>query len=217
MIFDMDGTLVDTVGARIESWLRTLDEEGIPADRDHVAGMIGADGKKLVRDVAERAGHKLDDDDADRLDKRSGENYDELNVDPQPTSGAQSLLVALEHSPLKWAIATSSLAAQTKPSIAALQLPEEPTVVDGSHVEHAKPAPDLLLQAAERLGADPRESWYIGDSTWDMQAAGAAGMVAVGVAYGAADESDLVAAGADAVTTLGEIEADLRGRGLLTQ
>lgn len=207
--------MVDTVDARIEAWLRTLDEEGIPADRDHVAGMIGADGKKLVRDVAQRAGHHLGADDADRIDKRSGENYDELNVDPQPTLGSRSLLVALERSPMKWAIATSSLAEQTKSSISALELPERPTVVDGSHVEHAKPAPDLLLAAAERLETRPDACWYIGDSTWDMLAAHAAGMVGVGVAYGAAKDEDLVNAGADAVTTLGDIEADLQRRGLL--
>lgn len=216
VIFDLDGTLVNTVDARIEAWMRTLEEERIPADRDHVAGMIGADGKMLVRQVAERASHQLGDEDADRIDKRSGEKYDELNVDPQATHGAHQLLVALERSPLKWAIATSSLAAQTKSSIKALRLPEEPTVVDGSHVEHAKPEPDLLLEAAQQLGAEPRACWYVGDSVWDMQAAGAAGMVAVGVTYGAADEADLTAAGADVVTNLVDIETHLREQGLLS-
>jgi HAD superfamily hydrolase (TIGR01549 family) len=216
VIFDLDGTLVDTVDARIEAWLWTLDEAGIPADRDHVASMIGADGKKLVRDVAERAGHALSDDDADRIDKRSGEKYDELNVQPRPTYGARPLLVGLEESDLKWAIATSSLAAQTKTSIRALELPEEPIVVDGSHVEHAKPAPDLLLQAAERLETAADACWYVGDSTWDMQAARAAGMVGVGVAYGAVGESELLEAGADVVTTLADVESDLRQRGLLS-
>jgi len=216
IIFDLDGTLVNTVDARIEAWMRTLDEEGIPADRDYVAGMIGADGKMLVRQVAERAGRQLSPDDAERIDKRSGEKYDELNVDPQATYGARQLLVALEESSLKWAIATSSLAAQTKSSIKALRLPTEPIVVDGSHVQHAKPEPDLLLEAARRLDAKPDTCWYVGDSTWDMQAARAAGMIAVGVTYGAADESDLTAAGADVVTNLADIESSLRDRGLLS-
>ncbi len=116
---------------------------------------------------------------------------------------------------MKWAIATSSRAAQTRVSVAALELPEPPLVVDGSHVEHAKPAPDLLLLAAERVEERPSTCWYVGDSTWDMRAAVAAGMVAVGVTYGAADESDLIDAGADVVTSLGELESELRDRGLL--
>lgn len=216
IIFDLDGTLVDTVETRIDAWLRIFDEEGIPADRGHVAALIGADGKKLAREVAERAGREVSDDDAEKIDKRSGEIYNELNTDPRPTRGAHSLLVALERSSLTWAIATSSRAAQVGTSVAALDLPNEPLIVDGSHVEHAKPAPDLLLLAAERVGQQPSECWYVGDSTWDMMAAKAAGMTGVAVAYGAASESDLSAAGADVVTTLDQLQANLRDRGLLS-
>jgi HAD superfamily hydrolase (TIGR01509 family) len=177
--------------------------------------LIGADGKKLAREVAERAGRGLSEEDQERVDKRSGEIYDEINTDPRPTAGARSLLVALEHSSLKWAIATSSRAEQTKVSIAALELPQEPTIVDGSHVEHAKPAPGLLLVAAERLEAEPQNCWYVGDSVWDMRAAVAAYMVAVGVPYGAATEDDLRRAGAAEVAPLGDLESELRVRGLL--
>ena len=215
LIFDLDGTLVDTVDTRIEAWLRTFEEEGITADRGQVAGLIGADGKKLARDVAQRAGRRLSDDDAERIDKRSGEIYNELNTDPKPTAGARSLLVALEKSDLKWAIATSSRAEQTQVSIKALDLPQPPQIVDGSHVEHAKPAPDLLLLAAKKLKTAPADSWYVGDSTWDMKAARASEMQAIGVAYGAAVESDLLDAGAEVVTSLTALESELRKRGLL--
>jgi HAD superfamily hydrolase (TIGR01509 family) len=196
--------------------LRAFEDENIPADRDQVAELIGADGKKLVREVAQRAGRTVSDEDQERIDKRAGEIYDELNTDPHPTYGARSLLLALEKSSLKWAIATSSRAEQTKVSIASLELPQEPLIVDGSHVEHAKPAPDLLLRAAEKLKTRPNACWYIGDSTWDMRAATSAGMVALGVAYGAANDDDLIGAGADAVTTLADVESDLRERGLLS-
>ena len=76
--------------------------------------------------------------------------------------------------------------------------------------------PDLLILAAEKLKTRPNACWYIGDSTWDMRAAIAAGMVGVGVAYGAASDSELLSAGADVVTTLGDVESDLRERGLLS-
>ena len=95
-------------------------------------------------------------------------------------------------------------------------LPQPPRVIDGSHVEHAKPEPDLLLAAAQQLGHRPPECWYDGDSTWDMLAANAAGMVAVGVPYGAVDAGALTEAGADAVVTLPELSDELQRRGLLT-
>ncbi len=101
-------------------------------------------------------------------------------------------------------------------SIAALRLPAEPLVVDGSHVEHAKPAPDLLLLAAERLASPAQLCWYVGDSTWDMIAARAAGMIAVGVAYGAVSAKPLSGAGAHVVTTFRSLAADLRRRGLVS-
>jgi beta-phosphoglucomutase-like phosphatase (HAD superfamily) len=80
-------------------------------------------------------------------------------------------------------------------------------IVDASHVEHAKPEPDLLLYAARELGVDPSACWYIGDSTWDMVSAVAAGMLAIGVTVGSAvDAAALSGAGAAAVvTTLDEV------------
>ena len=84
----------------------------------------------------------------------------------------------------------------------------------GSHVEHAKPAPDLLLLAAERLGQSPRSCWYVGDATWDVLAAKAANMPVIGVATGAVSRAALAGAGANAVATLDSLAADLRRRGL---
>jgi phosphoglycolate phosphatase-like HAD superfamily hydrolase len=106
-----------------------------------------------------------------------------------------------------WAIATSSRAEQVVASIGALGLSDPPRVVDGSRVAHAKPAPDLLLLAAEELGVAPRDAWYVGDSTWDMRAAVAAGMTPIGVLAGAAvSADDLQEAGAAAIlATLDEL------------
>jgi HAD superfamily hydrolase (TIGR01509 family) len=215
LVFDLDGTLVDTVATRIDAWLRVFAEESIEADTEQVALLIGADGKRLARTIAHESGRELSEGDAERIDARSGAIYDELNSHPRPIDGARSLLVALEHSALPWAIATSSRAEQVGVSVAALELPEPPLIVDGSHVEHAKPAPDLLLLVAERLEMAPGQCWYVGDATWDMRAAKAAGMVAIGVPYGAADEAALSEAGADAVSALDDLEAELRRRALV--
>ena len=83
----------------------------------------------------------------------------------------------------------------------ALGLSREPSIVDGSHVEHAKPEPDLLLLAAQRLEVDPGRCWYVGDSTWDMVAAVAAGMIAIGVTAGSAVDAQVLK-GAGAVLFL---------------
>jgi HAD superfamily hydrolase (TIGR01509 family) len=198
-IFDLDGTLVDTVETRIRAWLALFDEAGIAADRGEVAALIGADGKRLARAVAAAAGLDLDDERAEALDQRSGEIYGMLNADPRPLPGVADLLEELERRAIRWAIATSSRREQVGTSVEALRLSSPPTIVDGSHVEHAKPAPDLLLQAAAALRLPPTSCWYVGDATWDMRAALAAGMVPVGVTTGAADAGVLRAAGARAV------------------
>ena len=94
----------------------------------------------------------MSEDEIAAIDRRAGALFSELNVDPRPLPGAQALLTALLESALPFVIATSSLGAQVTASLEALDLPGRPIIVDGEHVEHAKPAPDLLLLAAETGG-----------------------------------------------------------------
>lgn len=200
ILFDLDGTLVDTVPARIDAWIVALEEAGIPATRAQLEPMIGMDGRRLAREAFEASGRPLGDDESEVIDRRSGELFDARNRDPRPLPGARDLLLGLHARGLTWAIATSSRREQVAASIAALDLPAEPRIVDGSHVEHAKPAPDLLLLGARELGIAPDACWYVGDSTWDMSAAVAAGMVPIGILAGAAvDEAALHDAGASVV------------------
>ena len=208
ILFDLDGTLVDTVPARIDAWSAVFDEYGIQSSRGQIEPMIGIDGRRLAREGAEAAGRTLDDAAAEAIDRRSGELFDERNQDPQPLPGARSLLRRLTERGVTWAIATSSRREQVAASIAALELPADPRIVDGSHVTHAKPAPDLLLLAARELDVAADGCWYVGDSTWDMRAAVAAGMAAIGVLAGAAvDASALREAGASVVlATLDDLE-----------
>ncbi|HET7686610.1 MAG TPA: HAD family phosphatase [Candidatus Limnocylindria bacterium] len=207
VLFDLDGTLVDTVPTRIAAWARAFDEVGVSAGAAQLGPLIGSDGTMLARRVAGEAGVELDDEAAERLDQRSGEIYGELNSDPRPLAGAAEALAALDARSITWAIATSSRREQVAASVAALDLEREPTIVDGSHVAQAKPAPDLLLLAARELDVDPAGCWYVGDSTWDMESATAAGMLPIAVMAGAAVEREvLVAAGARAVLeTLDEL------------
>jgi HAD superfamily hydrolase (TIGR01509 family) len=206
VIFDLDGTLVDTVATRIRAWLEVFAESGIPTSEEIVAPLIGSDGRWLARRVAELAGMPLDEGRSEEVDRRAGEIYGRLNVDPRPLPGVTDVLAALEERACRWAVATSSRREQVAASIAALGLASAPLVVDGTHVRHAKPAPDLLLLAAQELDVAPRDAWYVGDSTWDMQAARAAGMRPIGVTTGSAGAAALRQAGAAAVlAALGEL------------
>lgn len=187
-LLDLDGTLVHTVPTRVDAWTSALAEFGIPSDRDFIASMIGSDGRQLARDAGERMGIPMRRDRAVEIDARHGEIYAALNTAPAVLPGVHEFLDALRSADVPWAIATSSSAEnQVSASLAALRLAEPPLVIDGSHVEHAKPAPDLFLHAAERLGVDDLAAcWCVGDATWDMVAADAAGMTGVGVTAGSA-------------------------------
>lgn len=206
IIFDLDGTLVDTVPARIDAWEAAFVERGISATRSELGPMIGMDGVRLAREVLTAAGRE--DADARDVDRRAGELFDERNQSPRPLPGARELLTRLDKAGITWAIATSSRAGQVAGSVAALRLDHQPRIIDGSAVEHAKPAPDLLLIAARELAVEPSTAWYVGDSTWDMRAAVMADMVPIAVLAGAAvDAEALRGAGASVVLdTLLELE-----------
>jgi HAD superfamily hydrolase (TIGR01509 family) len=211
-VFDLDGTLVDSVELRIDAWQQTFLEAGMPTSRERLAPLIGLDGRRLAREIAALNGVPIDDDRAETIDRRCGELYEQLNKAPKPLPGVRELVAAIEADGISWAIATSSRAAQVATSVDALSLTREPLIVDASHVKHAKPEPDLLLYAADQLRVDPAACWYIGDSTWDMVSAVAAGMVAIGVTAGSAvPGSALAGAGAAAVVgSLEEVAAAIR-------
>ena len=186
IIFDLDGTLVDTVGARIAAWKAVFAELGIEIERERLGPMIGMDGRLLATEVATAAGMPIDAGTAEAIDRRAGALFDEHNRDPKPLPGARAALAYLDRAGVTWAIATSSRPEQVSASLRALELEHPPRIVDGSSVERAKPA---------------------GDSTWDMRSAVAARMSAIGVLAGSAvDERALRDAGAAVIyRTLDEL------------
>jgi HAD superfamily hydrolase (TIGR01509 family) len=200
VFFDLDGTLVDTVDTRIRAWLEALAAAGLPTSRERVAPMIGMDGRRLAREVATDHGARPDEHVIDEIDRLAGERHSALNRSPRALPGVRAAADALADLGIRWAIATSSRPEQVAASVGVLALPHAPEVIDASGVVHAKPAPDLLLAAAERLGVAAGACWYVGDSTWDMRAARAAGMAAIAITAGSAVDTDaLLGAGADLV------------------
>jgi HAD superfamily hydrolase (TIGR01509 family) len=216
ILFDLDGTLVDTVSKRIAAWQVALGRHGIDAAPERIGGYIGSDGRFLAREMARLAGREMDWAESDVVDQLSGALFDELNKAPVPLPGATELLTALEESGVTFAIATSSQPGQVAVSVSALRLPSPPSITDGSHVAHAKPEPDLLFASAVQLGVPPERCWYVGDATWDMMASSRAGMTGIGVTTGASDATALVVAGAlVSIPDLTVLLAALRTRGLV--
>jgi HAD superfamily hydrolase (TIGR01509 family) len=216
LIFDLDGTLVDTVPVRAEAWRRAAARFGLSVDPAILPRYMGSDGRWLAGEIGRAAGCELDWADADQLDRNAGHIFDELNVSPATLPGATELLTLLEASRVIFVIATASQPGQVAVSVAALRLPAPPPIVDAGHVKHAKPAPDLLLVAAAQVGVAPERCWYVGDSTWDMMASVAAGMTGIGVTTGATDAEGLRASGAAVViASLRPLRDELRRRGLV--
>lgn len=200
VIFDLDGTLVDTVPARIAGWTEVFGEYGIEVAPGQLAPAIGMDGRALARSIADASGRTLTDEEAELIDRLAGQRFDAHNRHPRALPGARTALERLDAAGVTWAIATSSRPEQVMASVAVLSRARPPRVIDGSRVANAKPAPDLLLLAARELGVAPADAWYVGDSTWDMRAATAAGMTPIAVLAGSGvSAADLEGAGALAV------------------
>ena len=210
IIFDLDGTLVDTVGTRVDSWMAVFPKYGIEPDPAFLAPLMGSDGKLLARMVAEQYGVELQPGDDATIDILAGDEFRVLNADPRSLPAAREILESLTDRGMPWAVATSSLPEDARESVASLKLRAMPLICDGADVEHAKPAPDLLIKAAGLLDAEPTETWYVGDSKWDMVAAKAAEMRAIAVLTGATTAEALTEAGADVIyPTLAEFMAEI--------
>ena len=210
IIFDLDGTLVDTVGTRVESWMAVFPRFGIDPDPDYLAPLMGSDGKLLARMVAQHYGVPLQPGDDAQIDIEAGAEFRILNTHPRALPAARDILEQLTDHRMPWAVATSSLPDDARESVQSLQLRTMPLICDGADVEHAKPAPDLLLKAAGLLHVQPGKTWYVGDSRWDMLASKAAGMRAIAVLTGATGEAELTESGADVIyPTLREFMATI--------
>ena len=157
LVFDLDGTLIDTVETRIAAWLDALAEAGTPTTREQLAPLIGLDGKRLASEIAALAGKPIDDARAEAIDRDSGERYERLNRAPRPLPGVGELIDAIEARRIRWAIATSSRKDQVTASVASLGLRAEPMIVDASHVEareaRARPVAPRGGPARGRRGA----------------------------------------------------------------
>ena len=196
LIFDLDGTLVDTVYAHVFAWQLALAEAGVPIDGWRVHRRIGMSGGLFTRAVAREVGKPLTPEQTRFLQDRHGELFRSLLPSRRPLPGAVALLRRLREAGITHGIATSGRRPEIDASLAALQVPEDLVVVDRSDVGHAKPAPDLFLACQSRLGVPVDECYVVGDAVWDLLAARRARMLGVGLLTGGYGQDELLAAGA---------------------
>jgi len=196
LIFDLDGTLVDTVYAHVLAWHRALAEAGLPIEAWRIHRKIGMSGGLFTRAVAREVGRNLDEEEVGAVQTRHGELFRELQPERRPLPGAIDLLRYLSEARIPWGIATSGRRPEIDASLEVLEVPLDAVVVERGHVARAKPEPDLFLACAERLGLPPDQCYVVGDAVWDLLAARRAGMLSVGVLTGGYGEDELIRAGA---------------------
>jgi HAD superfamily hydrolase (TIGR01549 family) len=196
LIFDLDGTLVDTVYGHVFAWQRALLELGIPVDGWRIHRRIGMSGGLFTRAVAREIGRELTADEVNALQRRHGEVFREILPERRTLPGAIELLDDLRRGGVIHGIATSGRRPEIDGSLEALGIPPETVVVERGDVLRAKPEPDLFLACQERLGVAVQDCYVVGDAVWDLLAARRAGMLSVGLLTGGYGEDELRAAGA---------------------
>jgi HAD superfamily hydrolase (TIGR01549 family) len=196
VLFDLDGTLLDSVYQHVLAWKEALESAGIPLSIWRIHRRIGMSGGLFVRALVRETGREITPAEADRLRAMHEESYKRRIGEVRPLPGAQDLLDTLTELGVPWAIATSGGEVAAQASLVLLKLPTSTPVITRDQVEYAKPNPDLFLAAAEALGRPAEECFVVGDSVWDMLAAQRAHALGIGVLSGGYGRQELEVAGA---------------------
>jgi HAD superfamily hydrolase (TIGR01509 family) len=196
LIFDLDGTLIDTVYAHVFAWQRALAEAGLPIEGWRIHRRIGMSGGLFTRAVARELGRPLSDIEVEEIQRRHGELFRELVPERRPLPGAVDLLTHLREVGVPFGVATSGRRPEIDASLEILGVGADVVVVERGDVLRAKPEPDLFLACQERMGVQIRDCTVVGDAVWDLLAARRAGMLSVGLLTGGYGEDELGRAGA---------------------
>jgi HAD superfamily hydrolase (TIGR01509 family) len=195
-LFDLDGTLVDSVYQHVLAWHEAMSAIGIDVSVWTIHRRIGMSGGLMANAILHETGHAVTAEEGARLVRLHAEAYARLADQVRPLPGARQLLSYLTQTGVPWAIATSGKIESAGHTLKALGVGPEVTVVTRDQVPHAKPDPDLFLKAAERLGISIEESVVVGDSVWDLLAARRARALGVGLLSGGYGQDELERAGA---------------------
>ena len=196
IVFDLDGTLVDSVYQHVLAWRDALEAAGIELSVWRIHRKVGMSGGLFANALLRETGREVTTEDAALLRRLHAEAYAARAGQIRPLPGAVELLRALTDLGTPWAIATSGYRESAGLTLERLGVPEGVPVITRDLVEHAKPDPDLFLAAADGLGVDIQDCMVVGDSVWDLLAARRARALGLGVLSGGYGRDELERAGA---------------------
>ncbi len=196
-IFDLDGTLVDSVYEHVLAWQDALTTEGIELSVWRIHRKVGMSGGLFTNQLLRETHLEITPDRIERLQRLHAQAYQKHRQRIRPLPGARELLETLTSGGIPWAIATSGRMETAAQNLAALGVnPELSVVITRDQVKYAKPDPDLFLAAAARLNVPITSAVVIGDSIWDMLAARRCQALGVGLLSGGYGLDELERAGA---------------------
>lgn len=196
VLFDIDGTLVDSNYHHVYAWCRAFAEVGIAVDAWRIHRSIGMDGSTLLATLAEDA----DDDTRARAKELNSRYYKETAPLLRPLPGARGLLEAVEKLGVQVVLATSAPDDELEILRDVLDCDHLVSAMTSSaDVDTAKPKPDIINIALERAGVEPEHAVFVGDAVWDVEACKRAGVVTIALLSGGVSKCELEQAGAHQV------------------
>jgi HAD superfamily hydrolase (TIGR01509 family) len=196
LIFDLDGTLVDTVYAHTAAWHRALLDEDFAIDAWELHRLIGKAGDQLLKTVARDHSLEIGPAQIARL-KNSHRTYCRQFLPSRPPlTGAIELLRYLRDRNIPHGIATSGDQLDCEPALTILGVPKDTVVVRHEDVPQSKPNPDMFIVCRQKLDLAANECFVVGDAIWDLLAARRAGMLSIGLLTGGTGAEELLDAGA---------------------
>ena len=196
LLFDLDGTLVDSVYQHVLAWREALESAGLELSVWRIHRRIGMSGGLFLDALLRETGRRLSAEEESTVLRTHAAAFARQVAQIRPLPGARDLLVYLTRARVPWAIATSGRRNSAQPLLDMLEIPKDVPVVTRDQVEHAKPDPDLFIAAAERLGVPVETAIVVGDSVWDLLAARRARALGVGLLSGGYGQDELERAGA---------------------
>jgi HAD superfamily hydrolase (TIGR01549 family) len=196
MLFDLDGTLIDSVYQHVIAWREALEAEGIDIPVWSIHRKIGMSGGLFARALLRETGTQLAHGGVDRLQNAHRDAFVRYAPGVRPLPGAVALLRHLTEVGAPWAIATSGRRETAGPTLVDLDVPDDVPVITRDMVDRAKPDPDLFLAAAHALDLPIEDCVVVGDSVWDLLAARRARALGIGLLSGGYGKEELERAGA---------------------
>jgi HAD superfamily hydrolase (TIGR01549 family) len=196
-LFDLDGTLVDSVYQHVLAWHEALQAEGIPLAVWRIHRKIGMSGGLFTNMLLRETSEPIDPERMERLRQLHATAYNKASASIEPLPGARELLAYLTEAGIPWGIATSGRMETARPVLERLGVDfNRVPIVTRDLVKYAKPDPDLFLAVAEKLGVAVETSTVVGDSVWDMLASRRARALGIGLLSGGYGQDELERSGA---------------------